>query len=79
MPEDEALEAIEYLIPKGKHIPVHEGDFVKKGEYLLDGNPAPQDILAILGVEALAELSGRTRSRRSTACRACRSTTSTSR
>jgi DNA-directed RNA polymerase subunit beta' len=47
-------DAIEYMIPKGKHIPVQEGDFVKKGDYLLDGNPAPQDILAILGVEALA-------------------------
>ena len=47
--------AVEYLIPKGKHIAVHEGDFVKKGDYLLDGNPAPQDILRILGVEALAD------------------------
>ena len=46
--------AVEYMIPKGKHIPVQEGDFVKKGDYLLDGNPAPQDILSILGVEALA-------------------------
>ncbi|MGD9968103.1 MAG: DNA-directed RNA polymerase subunit beta' [Hyphomonadaceae bacterium] len=52
--EDESLEPIEYMIPKGKHIPVQEGDFVKKGDYLLDGNPAPQDILSILGVEALA-------------------------
>jgi DNA-directed RNA polymerase subunit beta' len=47
-------EPIEYMIPKGKHIPVQEGDFVKKGDYLLDGNPAPQDILSIMGVEALA-------------------------
>ncbi len=54
VPEDESLEAMEYMIPKGKHIPVQEGDFVKKGDYLLDGNPAPQDILSILGVEALA-------------------------
>jgi DNA-directed RNA polymerase subunit beta' len=52
--EDESLEPFEYMIPKGKHIPVQEGDFVKKGDYLLDGNPAPQDILSILGVEALA-------------------------
>ncbi len=52
--EDESLEPVEYMIPKGKHIPVQEGDFVKKGDYLLDGNPAPQDILSILGVEALA-------------------------
>ncbi|HRO02179.1 MAG TPA: DNA-directed RNA polymerase subunit beta', partial [Terricaulis sp.] len=54
VPEAEDEEAIEYMIPKGKHIPVQEGDFVKKGDYLLDGNPAPQDILSILGVEALA-------------------------
>ncbi len=53
VPEDDA-EPMEYMIPKGKHIAVQEGDFVKKGEYLLDGNPAPQDILAIMGVEALA-------------------------
>ena len=46
---------IEYLVPKGKHIPVNEGDFIKKGENLVDGNPAPHDILAILGVEALAD------------------------
>jgi len=52
--DDESLEPFEYMIPKGKHIPVQEGDFVKKGDYLLDGNPAPQDILSILGVEALA-------------------------
>jgi DNA-directed RNA polymerase subunit beta' len=54
VPEDESLEPTEYMIPKGKHIPVQEGDFIKKGDYLLDGNPAPQDILSIMGVEALA-------------------------
>ena len=54
VPEDEAIEPTEYMIPKGKHIAVQEGDMVKKGDYLLDGNPAPQDILSILGVEALA-------------------------
>jgi len=54
VPEDDTIEALEYMIPKGKHLAVQEGDFVKKGEYLLDGNPAPQDILSIMGVEALA-------------------------
>ncbi|MBL4864303.1 MAG: DNA-directed RNA polymerase subunit beta', partial [Rhodobiaceae bacterium] len=44
----------EYLIPKGKHITVQEGDIIEKGEYLLDGHPAPHDILAISGVEELA-------------------------
>ncbi|MEL6978288.1 MAG: DNA-directed RNA polymerase subunit beta', partial [Pseudomonadota bacterium] len=54
-PLDESLEAKEYLLPKGKHIPVQEGDFIQKGEYLLDGKPAPHDILAIMGIEALAD------------------------
>ncbi|MFV2033727.1 MAG: DNA-directed RNA polymerase subunit beta', partial [Halocynthiibacter sp.] len=53
-PKDESLEPVEYMVPKGKHIPVDEGDFIQKGEYLMDGNPAPHDILAVMGVEALA-------------------------
>ena len=53
-PADETLEAVEYMVPKGKHIPVVEGDFVQKGDYIMDGNPAPHDILAIMGIEALA-------------------------
>ncbi|WP_460272593.1 DNA-directed RNA polymerase subunit beta' [Celeribacter sp. ULVN23_4] len=54
-PSDETKEAVEYMVPKGKHIPVAEGDFIQKGEYIMDGNPAPHDILAIMGVEALAD------------------------
>jgi DNA-directed RNA polymerase subunit beta' len=54
-PIDESLETIEYMVPKGKHIPVQEGDFVSKGDYIMDGNPAPHDILSIMGVEALAD------------------------
>ena len=54
VPQDDSAEAVEYLIPKGKHLPVQEGDFIEKGEYLMDGNPAPHDILAIKGVEELA-------------------------
>ena len=53
-PADESLENVEYMVPKGKHIPVVEGDFVQKGDYIMDGNPAPHDILSIMGVEALA-------------------------
>jgi len=53
-PSDETKEPVEYMVPKGKHIPVAEGDFVQKGDYIMDGNPAPHDILAIMGVEALA-------------------------
>ncbi len=44
-----------YLIPKGKHTNFNQGEKIKKGEYLLDGAPAPHDILRILGVEALTE------------------------
>jgi DNA-directed RNA polymerase subunit beta' len=54
VPQDDSIEPVEYLIPKGKHLPVQEGDFIEKGEYILDGNPAPHDILAIKGVEELA-------------------------
>ena len=54
-PGDESIEPVEYFVPKGKHIPVQEGDLVRKGEYIVDGNPAPHDILRILGVEALAD------------------------
>ncbi|NVK33957.1 MAG: DNA-directed RNA polymerase subunit beta', partial [Rhodobacteraceae bacterium] len=53
-PSEEGLEPVEYLIPKGKHFHLQEGDAIEKGEYLLDGNPAPHDILAVKGVEALA-------------------------
>ena len=53
-PLDDTLTPLEYMVPKGKHIPVQEGDFVQKGDYIMDGNPAPHDILRILGVEALA-------------------------
>jgi DNA-directed RNA polymerase subunit beta' len=53
-PEDGG-EAVEFLIPKGKHIAVHDGDFIAKGEYVIDGNPDPHDILRIQGIEALAE------------------------
>jgi DNA-directed RNA polymerase subunit beta' len=54
VPQEEGRDAVEYLIPKGKHLPVQEGDFIEKGEYIMDGNPAPHDILAIKGVEELA-------------------------
>jgi DNA-directed RNA polymerase subunit beta' len=54
VPDEENLEPIEYLIPKGKHLSVQEGDRIEKGEFIMDGNPAPHDILAIKGVEELA-------------------------
>jgi len=55
MPTEGEEEKVEYLIPKGKHISVQEGDYVRIGDPLMDGNPVPHDILRILGVEALAE------------------------
>jgi DNA-directed RNA polymerase subunit beta' len=54
VPEDDSQEPVEYLIPKGRHLAVQEGDRIEKGEFLLDGHPAPHDILAIKGVEELA-------------------------
>ena len=54
IPLEEGAEAVEYLIPKGKHIHLQDGDVVEKGDYIVDGNPAPHDILAIKGVEELA-------------------------
>jgi DNA-directed RNA polymerase subunit beta' len=53
-PLDESQEPVEYLIPKGKHISVQEGDYVQRGDLLMDGNPVPHDILRVMGVEALA-------------------------
>ncbi|TLS77375.1 DNA-directed RNA polymerase subunit beta' [Mariprofundus erugo] len=47
-------EQLEYQIPKGSQILVQEGDRVRRGERLMEGSPAPQDILKVLGVEALA-------------------------
>jgi DNA-directed RNA polymerase subunit beta' len=77
-PSEEGAENVEYLIPKGRPFHLQEGDAIEKGDYILDGLPAPHDILAIKGVEELAaylvdEIQEVYR------CRACSSTTSTSR
>jgi len=53
-PKSDKIEATEYLIPKGKHISVREGDYVEKGDYIVEGNPSPHDILRIKGMEELA-------------------------
>ena len=52
---DESGEDTEYLIPKGKHVSVQEGDFVRRGDPLVDGPRVPHDILKVLGVEALSD------------------------
>jgi DNA-directed RNA polymerase subunit beta' len=51
----EGAEPKEYLIPKGKHISVHEGDVVRAGEALMDGSSNPHDILKIKGEKELAK------------------------
>jgi DNA-directed RNA polymerase subunit beta' len=47
VPEDGA-EPSNYLIPKGKHINFNPGEKIQKGEYLLDGQPLPHDILRVI-------------------------------
>jgi DNA-directed RNA polymerase subunit beta' len=54
VPTEEGEEPVEYLIAKGKHISVQEGDYIQQGDLLVDGNRVPHDILRILGVEELA-------------------------
>ncbi len=53
-PASKDEEPREYLIPKGKHIHLQDGDLIEKGDFIVEGNPAPHDILAIKGVEELA-------------------------
>jgi DNA-directed RNA polymerase subunit beta' len=45
----------EYLVPKSKHLIVHEGDYVQAGEPLMEGTIVPNDILRVLGVKELAK------------------------
>ena len=52
---DETTEETEYLVPKGKHVSVQEGDFVRRGDPIVDGPRVPHDILKVLGVEALSD------------------------
>ncbi|MBS1163317.1 MAG: DNA-directed polymerase subunit beta, partial [Burkholderiaceae bacterium] len=44
----------EFLIPKDKHVLVHDGQVVNKGELIVDGPADPHDILRLIGIEALA-------------------------
>jgi DNA-directed RNA polymerase subunit beta' len=53
-PDDENEESVEYLIPRGKSLAVQHGDRIERGDFVYDGHPAPHDILAIKGVEELA-------------------------
>ena len=49
----EVGEPQEYFLPKGKQLAVNDGDWVRRGEALMEGSPVPQDILKVLGLEAL--------------------------
>jgi len=51
---DASIEPVEYSISKTRHLFVGEGDHVKKGDILVDGNPVPHDILRINGLQAFA-------------------------
>ncbi|MDR1826985.1 MAG: DNA-directed RNA polymerase subunit beta' [Methylobacteriaceae bacterium] len=51
---NDGSDPVEYLISKGKHIHLQDGDQVEVGDYIVDGLPAPHDILAIKGIEELA-------------------------
>jgi DNA-directed RNA polymerase subunit beta' len=68
-PVEDGEEPVEYLIPKGKPFHLQEGDTIEKGDYIVEGNPAPHDILAIKGSRRWPPISS-TRSRTSTGCRA---------
>lgn len=46
--------AHEYLIPKDKHVMVHDGQVVNRGETIVDGPIDPHDILKLQGIEALS-------------------------
>ncbi len=50
--DDASIEPIEYMISKGKHLFVSEGDYVTKGDIIVDGSLVPHDILRVLGIEA---------------------------
>ena len=54
-PDGDGGEPREYLIPKGKHISVHESDRVRAGEALMDGSSNPHDILKVKGEKELAK------------------------
>jgi len=54
IPNDDSEQICEYMVPKNIHLEVQDGDKIEKGDFIMDGNPAPHDILAIKGVEELA-------------------------
>ncbi|HEV8131595.1 MAG TPA: DNA-directed RNA polymerase subunit beta' [Acidobacteriota bacterium] len=51
--ENENRATAEYLLPRGVHVNVQEGEYVKAGEALMDGPRNPHDILRVLGEKEL--------------------------
>ena len=47
--DDDGEEKSEFLIPKGRHVVVTEGDYIRKGESIVEGQKSPHDLLAIMG------------------------------
>ena len=78
-PNEKGAEPVEYLIPKGKHIHLQDGDVDREGRLHRRRQPGAARHPGDQGRRGARRLSSSTRSRRSTGCRACRSTTSTSR
>ncbi len=71
-PNDKAVEPAEYLIPKGKHIHLQDGDAIEKGDYIVEGNRRRRTTSwRSRAWKSLRLVSSSTRSRRSTGCRAC--------
>ena len=54
-PENEFDKPCEYLVPKGRYIMVREGDYVKRGDVIIDGNVVLQDVLRVMGVEEMSK------------------------
>ena len=54
IPAEAGGEPVEILVPKGRQTHLLDGDAVEKGDYIVEGKPAPHDILAVKGVEELA-------------------------
>ena len=48
-------DAVTYFVPRGKHVSVLDGDYVRAGEALMDGSADPHDILKIRGLKELAK------------------------
>lgn len=53
-PDVEGAEPKEYLVPKGKHVSLHEGDYIRAGEPIITGIINPHDLLRVKGIKALA-------------------------